>query len=61
MPIHPRTKVIVRSLITFFGLAALAFAKDRPLDSIASPQYQHEIRPLRIALDRWLHVSGSHT
>jgi hypothetical protein len=49
-------------LITFFVLAAeLAFAQDRPLDNIASRQYQHEVRPLRLALDRWLHglVSAS--
>jgi hypothetical protein len=37
---------------------ALAFSQERPLDNIASPQYQHEIRPLRIALDRWLHELG---
>ena len=46
-------------LITLFALAAaLAFAQDRPLDNIASRQYQHEIRPLRLALDRWLHELG---
>jgi hypothetical protein len=46
-------------LITFFVLAAvLAFAQDRPLDNIASRQYQHEVRPLRLALDRWLHGLG---
>ena len=31
-------------LLTFFGLAALAFAQPRPLDNIASRQYQHEVR-----------------
>ena len=51
-------KTTVRSLITFFGLAALAFAQDRPLDNIASRQYQHEVRPLRRALYVWLHVMG---
>ena len=46
-------------LITVFLLAAApAFAQDRPLDNIASRQYQHEIRPLRLALDRWLHELG---
>jgi hypothetical protein len=50
--------MIVRSVCAFFGLCALAFAKDRPLDNIASRQYQHEIRPLRLALDRWLHELG---
>ena len=55
MPIHQRPTVIVRSLLTFFGLAGLAFAQPRPLENIASRQYQHEIRPLRLALDRWLH------
>ena len=45
-------------MLTFFALAALAFAKDRSLDNIASRQYQHEIRPLRLALDRWLHELG---
>ena len=34
------------------------FAQERPLDNIASRQNQHEIRPLRLALDRWLHVMG---
>jgi hypothetical protein len=49
----------VRNLIAFFGLgAALAFAQSNPLDNIASRQYQHEIRPLRLALDRWLHELG---
>jgi hypothetical protein len=51
-------KTTVRSLITFFGLAVLAFAQDRPLDNIASRQYQHEVRPLRLALDRWLQGLG---
>jgi hypothetical protein len=46
------------ALITFLGLAALAFAQPRPLDNIASRQYQREIRPLRLALDRWLHELG---
>jgi hypothetical protein len=41
-----------------FGLCALAFAHDRPLDNIASRQYQHEVRPLRLALDRWLRELG---
>jgi len=51
-----RSGKVVRNLGTFFGLcAALAFAQDRPLDSIASPKYQHEVRPLRLALDPWLH------
>jgi len=51
--------MIIRNLITFFGLGvALAFAQDRPLDNIASRQYQHEIRPLRLALDRWLQGLG---
>jgi hypothetical protein len=46
-------------LITLFALAAaVAFAQERPLDNIASRQYQHEIRPLRLALDRWLHELG---
>jgi hypothetical protein len=46
-------------LITFFGLgAALAFAQEYPLDNIASRQYQHEIRRLRLALDRWLQTMG---
>ena len=40
-----------------FG-TALALAQPRPLDNIASRQYQHEIRPLRLALDRWLHEPG---
>jgi len=35
-------------LLAFFALAALAFAQDRPLDNIASRQYQHEVRPLRL-------------
>jgi hypothetical protein len=49
----------VRNLIAFFGLgAALAFAQSNPLDNIASRQYQHEIRPLRLALDPWLHELG---
>ena len=39
----------MKGLITFFVLgAALAFAEERPLDNIASRQYQHEIRPLRL-------------
>lgn len=37
---------------------ALAFAQPRPLDNIASRQYQHEMRPLRLALDRWPHELG---
>jgi hypothetical protein len=54
-----RSGITVRILCTFFGLgAALAFAQDRPLDNIASRQYQHEVRPLRLALDRWLHELG---
>ena len=53
---HNRT--IVRGLCTFFGLTALACAQPRPLDDIVSRQYQHEIRPLRLALDRWLHTLG---
>ena len=49
----------VRRLIAFFVLStALAFAQERPLDNIGSRQYQHEIRPLRFALDRWLHELG---
>lgn len=45
-------RMIGRSLYTFFGLcAALAFSQERPLDNVASRQYQHEIRPLRLALD----------
>jgi len=53
------TRMIGRSLITFFCLgAALALAQERPLDNIASRQYQHEVRPLRLALDRWLHELG---
>ena len=55
MSIHQRSTVICPKIVTFFGLAGLAFAQDRPLDNIASRQYQHEIRPLRLALDRWLH------
>ena len=50
-------RMIVRGLIAFFGLT-LAFAQDRPLDNIASRQYQHEVRPLPLALDRWLHQLG---
>lgn len=50
--------MIVRSVCTFFGLCALAFSQPRPLDNIASRQYQHEIRPLRLALDGWLHKLG---
>ena len=46
-------------LIALFVLgASLALAQPRPLDNIASRQYQHEIRPLRLALDRWLHELG---
>ena len=45
-------------MLTFFGLAALAFSQQRPLDDISSKQYQHEVRPLRFALDRWLHELG---
>ena len=48
----------MKGLITFFGLALLAFAQDRPLDNIASQQYQHEVWPLRRALDGWLQVMG---
>jgi hypothetical protein len=49
----------VRSLCAFFGLCtALAFAQPRPLDNISSRQYQHEVRPLRLALDRLLHELG---
>jgi hypothetical protein len=52
-------RIIVRSLCTIFGLcAALAFSQERPLDNIASRQYQHEIRPLRLALDGWLQKLG---
>jgi hypothetical protein len=48
-----------RTLCTFFRLgAALAFAQERPLDNIASRQYQHEIQPLRRALDGWLQTIG---
>jgi hypothetical protein len=46
-----RSGKVARNLSTFFGLAALAFAQQRPLDNIASRQYQHEIRPLGLALD----------
>ena len=28
------------------------------LDNIASRQYQHDVRPLRLALDRWLRELG---
>ena len=49
---------MIRNLVAFFGLAALAVAQPRPLDNIASRQYQHEVRPLRLALDRWLHELG---
>ena len=50
---------MIRHLCVLFGLgAALAFAQDRPLDNIASRQYQHEVRTLRLALDRWLHELG---
>ena len=46
-------------LIALFVLgASLALAQPRPLDNIASRQYQHEVRPLRLALDRWLHELG---
>jgi hypothetical protein len=45
-------------LLAFFALASLTFAQNRPLDNIASRQYQHEVRPLRLALDRWLHELG---
>ena len=55
MPIHQRPAVICQIIVTFFGLAGLSFAQGRPLENIASRQYQHEIRPLRLALDRWLH------
>ena len=59
MSIHPRAIVICPKIVTFFGLgAALAFGQSRPLDDIASRQYQHEIRPLRLALDRWLQTLG---
>jgi hypothetical protein len=52
-------RMIGRSLYTFFGLCgALAFSQERPLDNVASRQYQHEIRPLRLALDGWLHKLG---
>ena len=40
-----RHNSICPKVVTFFGLAALAFAQPRPLDNIASRQYQHEIRP----------------
>jgi hypothetical protein len=33
-------------------------SQQRPLDNIASRQYQHEIRPLALALDGWLHKLG---
>ena len=58
--VHQRATVsgLCLKIVAFFGLAALAFAQPRPLDNIASRQYQHEIRPLRIALDRWLHELG---
>ena len=46
-------------LIALFVLgASLALAQPRPLDNIASRQYQHQVRPLRLALDRWLHELG---
>ena len=44
-----RNDLILRGECAFFGLAALVFAQPRPLDNIASWQYQHEIRPLRLA------------
>jgi hypothetical protein len=54
-------RMIVRSLITFFFRgAALACAQERPHDNIASRQYQHEIRPLRRALDGWDVEYGPH-
>ena len=52
------SRMIARSVCTFFGLCALAFSQPRPLDNIASRQYQHEVRPLRLALDRWLQTMG---
>lgn len=48
----------MKRILVFFGLAELALAQPRPLDYIASRQYQHEVRPLRLALDRWLHELG---
>src|SRR5215471_15446713 len=51
--------MIARNLCAFFGLSvALAFSQQRPLDNIDSRQYQHVIRPLRLALDRWLQTMG---
>src|SRR5215471_13013367 len=51
--------MIARNLCAFFGLSvALAFSQQRPLDNIDSRQYQHVIRPLRLALDRWLQTLG---
>ena len=48
-------------LITFFVLGgSLELAQERSLDNIASRQYQHEVRPLRLALDRWLHELWRH-
>ena len=39
-------------------LGSLPYPGWQSLDNIASRQYQHEVRPLRLALDRWLHGLG---
>jgi hypothetical protein len=49
---------MVRHVCLFVGLCALAFSQQRPLDNITSQQYQHEVRPLRLALDGWLQTMG---
>jgi hypothetical protein len=57
MPVHPRPKITCPRIVTLFGLTALAVAQPRPLDNIASRQYQHEIRPfgslLTAGCKRW--------
>lgn len=52
MSLHKKTALIV------LGLAGVALAQPRPLDNIASRRYQHEVRPLRRALDGWLYMLG---
>jgi hypothetical protein len=44
---------MIRHLCVLFGLgAALAFAQERPVDSVTSKQHRHEICPLRLLLHR---------
>ena len=54
-----RDSKIARNLCMFFGLCSgFANCEQRPLDNITSRQYQSEIRPLRLALEGWLHELG---